>query len=148
MTVPPTISEALIRAYHATTYRADLPGGAVHIRIGSKHPQLDAWLTTAGYTHWAFITASNPASQAYSAPINLQRHDALIEALTDGGYRFFSGSGVQADTDWEAEQSVFVAGLDAHAARQIGRRFGQHAIVIGTREHAAQLAWCIGGTLP
>ena len=64
MTDPETADDAALaqratleRAYLATAFVADAPGGCIEIRIGRRHPDLDALLAGHGADAWAFVTA-------------------------------------------------------------------------------------------
>jgi hypothetical protein len=46
------------------------------------------------------------------------------------------------DLEWPPEQSLLVVGLSAYDAREIGRRHGQIAIVVGEAGGEARLLRC------
>jgi hypothetical protein len=54
----------------------------------------------------------------------------------------FPGEGIGDDGVWPPERSVLVLGIEREAALQLGRRFGQRAIVCGDLGGLATLALC------
>lgn len=47
------------------------------------------------------------------------------------GHPMFSGEGIGDDGTWPAERSVLVLGIERAIAIELGRRFGQRAILCG-----------------
>src|SRR4051812_32445098 len=130
-------------AFRATTYRVFVPGQApMDLVVGRRSARLDALLARGGVTAWAFITASNPGSQPLAAHENSARHAELLMLLHARGLQWLAASGIPADAGWEAEESVLVLGVSRPDAVEIGRRFGQLAIVAGQRGAAAELVYC------
>lgn len=135
----------LERAYRATTYVVDHPGGAIAIRIGEPCPRLDALLAERGVSDWAFVTAWNPGSEEMSVKNNAARNTALRAAVAVAGHAVYDGRGVPDRGDWVPEESLLILGIDAAAATALGRRYGQRAIVAGRAGGCAELHWCGGG---
>ena len=54
----------------------------------------------------------------------------------------FLGEGIGDDGTWPLEQGILVLGIEREAAVQLGRRFGQRAIVCGELGGLATLALC------
>lgn len=128
------IDEGLISAYLRTRYEVWAP--RFTIRIGVRHPGLDAWL---GGQCWAFITAWNPGSQPLPEEENHSRQNELEAALREGGWSYFPGAGVPEETGWRPEESFLVAGIPLEEALELGRRFGQYAILWGMPGQLAQI---------
>ncbi len=120
---------ALEAAYCATDYRA----GPIVIRIGEV-PPIDAGI-------WAFITACNPGSVGLTPAENAEHMARLEAAVSAAGFEFTRGEGVGRDGSWAPEPSLLILGIDESAARELGRQFGQAAIVVGERGHPARLLW-------
>jgi hypothetical protein len=138
MSIPP---EAL-RAFRDTEYRVRLPrGGWAVIRIGAPLPRVLHGLLRDEAGPWGFITAWNPLAQRIPRARNRERQRALRAALLDRGARLCAGVGAGADDGENAwrESSLFVTGLDFAALDELGRRFGQAAIVRGTGGGPAEL---------
>jgi hypothetical protein len=130
----------LFEAYRNTTFCADTPIGQVRIRISQKHPQLDVLLDKSGTSSWAYITAWNPRSADTPLPENQANQAALLHDLD--GYPVFCGEGIGENSDWPPEPSVLVLGLPEADALDLGRNYGQNAIVVGLRGEAALLLSC------
>ena len=135
---PQAAQRTLEQAYLGTEYRVE--GFQTPIRIGTTHAELDHWLAETGYEEWVYITASNPMSILLSEDENAKRNEALGQALV--GLPARHGQGVGQGTDWPAEPSFLIAGLDKERALVLGQRFGQAAIVGGRSGRPAELWWC------
>lgn len=130
-------------AFRATTYRVFVPDAPpIDLRIGARSVRLDALLDRHRCTQWAFVTAWNPGSQPLSVAQNAPRQTALADLLRQRGLSWLHGSGIPDRSDWQAEPSVLVLGIDRDEAVSIGRRFGQIAVVVGGCRSAAELVYC------
>jgi len=134
--------DGLLAAYRRTRFYADTDHGQFVIRVGERCAELDALLTVAGLTTWAYITAFNPGSVLGSDDENARRHHALEEAIRQLGCSMFPGEGIGDDGAWPPERSLLVLGIDRAAAVQLGQRFGQRAIVWGELGGLAALVLC------
>jgi hypothetical protein len=90
----------------------------------------------------AFITAWNPFSQPLTAQENEERHQALIVEIKGRSLSFLPGVGQHPSNNWPGEQSVLVLGLSLEAAKTLGRRFDQHAVVWTGRDGVPELLMC------
>ncbi len=133
------LSAELLAAYLATTYTARLGELEVRIRVGSRCPRIDRELAERNLSCWAYLTACNPGSQPLSAAENRDRQHTLRCAVHDGGWACYPGAGVPDASTWEPEESLLILGIQRQPALQLARRFGQLAIVWGTRDTAAEL---------
>jgi len=129
----------LKRVYEATEYRV---GDRFTIRCGAPTPLLDELLREAGHDTWAYVTACNPGSIPLATAENGARMAALTRCLENLGHPFLAGEGVGTGGDWPPEPSLLVLGIDPDAASDLGRRFGQVAIVVGRRGEPARLSFC------
>lgn len=136
------VDHSLWQAYRSTRFEASTPTGLVVIRIDQIHPQLDKILVELEGEEWAFITAWNPLSSALPLDENRLRNREMESFLRSREYRFYPGRGIPADSGWEPEESFLVIALSRESAVGIGRRFGQNAVVWGTRGGAAVLLDC------
>ncbi|OLY90688.1 Protein of unknown function [Cnuella takakiae] len=130
-----SIPADLYKAYLHTTYQVYRP--SIAIKIGNTHPQLDALLATHDAVNWAFLTAYNPYSQVLPATENEQRNKALEALLAP--YPYYAGAGMGEDPSWTPEASFRVLGIDCATAHQLGKQFGQNAIVAGIKGERAEL---------
>src|SRR5678815_967239 len=134
--------DALLAAYRQTSFCAETPQGHLVIRIGNAHPDLDAILRAAGCSVWTHITAFNPRSVRLSASENDMRQRELEDAVRKLGHPMFPGEGIGDDGTWVAERSALVFGIERATAIELGRRFGQRAIVCGRLGGPATLESC------
>ncbi|HSG99551.1 MAG TPA: DUF3293 domain-containing protein [candidate division Zixibacteria bacterium] len=138
----PEPDPSLLAAYHQTSYCARTPRGHITIRINESHPALDELLAAYRKLSWCFITAWNPGSQPRPEAANLAAQRELLADLSERDVIVFAGESVADDGGWEPEPSALVLGLDQAAGIQLGRRFGQIAIVVGAAGEPARLALC------
>lgn len=129
-------------AYEATTFAATIHGARMEIRIGARHPELDQLCTARGIAEWAFVTACNPGSQLLPVAENSRRLALLREDVRALELALFEGNGEPADASWQPEPSVLVLGVTRPEALSLGRRYEQHAIVVGSVGDVARLVWC------
>jgi hypothetical protein len=131
----------LAAAYRATAYHVDGPTGRFTLRIDAHSPEADALLASNESATWAFVTAHNPGSVALSPPENAARHDQLLAEVNRRGLLAWPGVGIGDDGRWPAEESVFILGLTEAEAINLGRQFGQIAVVCGDLDGPARLCW-------
>ncbi|MGE3843065.1 MAG: DUF3293 domain-containing protein [Vicinamibacterales bacterium] len=136
---PRPLTEELRQAYAATTFTALVPGGELRLRVGERHPDLDALQSEPGQFAWAYITAHNPGSVPTEPAANERAHRQLIAEVVRRRFQYYEGSGIPDDRAWPPEQSVLILGIAEEEAVAVGARFGQLAIVAGTRGEPARL---------
>ena len=140
--------DTLMDEYRRISFEAETPAGRLAIRVGQACPELDALLEAHGSHDWAFITACNPRSERLSDDENAARTRALREAIAARRLVAFEGDGVPDNRDWQPGASCLVLGLPQRSAIELGRQFGQLAIVVGTCPEPARLVRCDGPELP
>lgn len=130
----------LDRAYRATTYAATVGDQAVRIRIDSFTPQADEALGLAEGEAWAVLTAWNPASEERPREENDAAQERLRAILRQEGVRFFEG--MSEPDDGHPGEASLLAVMTRERAMELGREFGQNAIVVGGgRWRKAELVW-------
>lgn len=125
---PAGFDPELWRAYADTDFHVDAVPPFV-LRIGEPSAELAALHDAVGVSTSAFVTACNPGSVALSDAENARRHAELRAEVRRLGFASHEGRGRHPSGDWPAEASLLVLGIDEAAARSLGRRFGQKAIV-------------------
>jgi sugar phosphate isomerase/epimerase len=85
----------------------------------------------------AFVTAVNPFSQDVGKVENTARHVELAKELNQRNLTFFDGIGKHPSGDWPAESSYFVLGLSLEAAKALGKKYDQNAVI-----------WCGSDAVP
>jgi hypothetical protein len=134
--------KSLLAAYKATNYWVDdAPCGPFHFRIGEQCPALDRLLSETGFNEWVYITACNPGSRHLPDAENASRMFELESRLRTLPCVICHGRGVGTIGDWPPEPSLLVLGLSEDQGLELGRSFGQAAIVVGRRGEPARLLW-------
>ena len=148
--------DELDEAYRSTRYTVHSESDSLCIRVGERHPSVDALCASvlpSGTTQrWTIVTAYNPASHHLSAEDNAHRAerlrsdlDELATLLSDEHQRslvVLPAVGTSPDGDW-SEESVWVGGLTELEALALGARFGQNAVVTGAVGGAARVSWIV-----
>jgi len=125
-----------VNAYRETQYHvhSDAPFA---LRLGHAEPALAALHKAARVNRSAFITACNPLSEPMDETVNADRQAKLAKELTACNVQFIAGIGRHPSNDWPGEPSFLVLGLSLEAARAVGAKFEQNAIV-----------WCGADAVP
>lgn len=97
--------------------------------MGVRNEALAALHTAAGATQSAVVTACNPFSQRLPDDVNVGRQAMLAAWLRDSGLALIEGAGEAPDGSWPREPSYLVLGVSREAAREIGLRFEQNAVI-------------------
>ena len=131
----------LEHAYRHTTYAAETPVGRVSIRIGKACPVLDELLDLLGRRHWSVVTAWNPRSLPLSRADNDKRQAELLQIVEQLPHYPAANEPDNGDPSFY-EESALIVGIDGDSAAELGRRFEQHAVVVGEVGQGARLVWC------
>ena len=132
------INPVTIQAYLETGYHvhAEPPFA---LSVG----QVSSDLLTTHKTHSigcsAFITACNPFSQMLDEAENQDRQRSLAAELARRGLKFLQGVGTHPSNHWPGEDSFLVLGLNLEAAKALGQRFEQNALVWSASDAIPQL---------
>ena len=133
----------LLAAYRSTDFIIQAPDGELTMRCEHDNDAIDDLLARLGKRNSAFITAHNPGSVKLRSSENAQRHQELLHEVKRIGYLHFPGRGVGKDSNWDPEDSVFIVGIPKSEAQELGRAFGQIAIVVKELGCRAELILCI-----
>ena len=123
------LDPATIAAYAATHYVVNSiePGFVLH--VGQPSAELKALHEQHGVACSAFLTAWNPGSRRRANEINQAAQSELEATLRAAAFPLFAGVAVDPTANWPAEQSVLILGIDRERAEQLGRHYGQNAIL-------------------
>ncbi len=122
------IDPATIQAYLETHYRVRGEAPFV-LQIGQVSPDLLSLYRRHNVDCAAFLTGWNPFSREVSEAENRDRQKALAAELTRRSLAFLEGIGQHPSNNWPGEESLLVLGLSLEAAKTLGERFEQNAIV-------------------
>ena len=126
------LSPELVQAFLETHYRVhhddpDVP--PLTLRVGQASAGLTALHQSHGVDCSAFLTAYNPFARQVDDTSNLKRQEDLKQELSSRSLMFLSGEGQHPANGWEPEPSVLVLGLSLEAAKVMGLKYEQAAIV-------------------
>lgn len=122
------IDPATMQAYLETHYRVHGDAPFV-LQVGQVSRDLLSLYARHHVDCAAFITGWNPYSREVSETENHERQKSLAVELTRHSLTFLEGIGQHPSNNLPGEQSVLVLGLNLEAAKALGERFGQNAIV-------------------
>ena len=132
------IDRDTIRAYRETDYRVHGDSPAI-LKVGEACPKLASLHEAHRVDCSAFITACNPFSQAPDDAANAERQTALAHELTQRSLSFLEGIGQHPSNNWPGEASFLVLGLTLGAAKTLGVRLEQNAIIWSDLDSVPQL---------
>jgi len=130
------ISPLTIRAYLETDYCVFCESVFV-LRTGNANNSLAKLYKRLKTNSGAFITAYNPFSNDVGEAANIAKQVELEQELSLLNLTFFEGVGKHPSGEWAAEPSYFVLGLSLEAAKALGKKYDQNAIV-----------WCGSDAIP
>lgn len=130
------IDQSTINAYMETDYCVSSEPPFI-LRVGVPNEQLVKLYKQSKIRSGTFITACNPFSQNVGEIINAARQAELAKDLSQRSLTFFESIGKHPSGDWNGEPSYFVLGLSLEAAKALGKKYDQNAIV-----------WCGADAMP
>jgi hypothetical protein len=127
-----------VRAYLETAFHVHGEPGFT-LRVGESSAELLAAHVRQGVDCSAYLTAWNPFSRPTDDAANAARQAELLDALSRLGLVCLPGLGRHPSNDWPGEDSVLALGLGLDAAKALGVRFEQNAIVWSGADAVPQL---------
>ena len=113
-----------------TTYRVYLVDKSnLDIRVNETNKKLDHFLELNQALTGIFITAWNPFSQKTNIDENYTSQKKLKNRIEADGYKFFFGSGIPDNLEWESEESFLVLDVPETAYKDLMKEFSQNAVV-------------------
>ena len=133
-----TVDAVTIQAYRETEYRVhgDEP---FTLRIGQACAALTSVHKRLRVDCSAYVTAYNPYSQVLDDLANVQRHAELGRELRGRSLVAVEGVGQHPSNRWPGEVSYLILGLTLEAAKVLGSRLEQNAIVWNGADAVPQL---------
>lgn len=118
-----------ITAYRATDYCFGHGLDRITLHIGTQSDSLARLYASSGYACGVFITAYNPLGQVHSLEANEAAHARLSAELNALAIEVMDGAGADPTGAWPEEKSLFALGVELEAARTLGLRYHQDAIM-------------------
>ena len=106
------------------------------LRIDELSPEL--YESDKALLTWAFITAWNPLPEILSKSENDERNKQLEKEIGERSLKYKKGLGKADDGSW-SEESYFIENISIVEALELGKLYGQKAIVMGERGMPAEL---------
>lgn len=100
----------------------------IRFEIGQPHQGLALLLMSFDVQQAVWITAYNPGSQLQSEDGNLTNQMQLLERIESMRLNYFVGHSCDKAGEW-FEPGYLVLGMDEEIGVDLGRDFGQHAVV-------------------
>ena len=122
------ISSLIIKAYKDTDYFV-FGEPLFVLRVGMANEPLAELYKQCKTNSGVFVTAVNPFSKDVGEAVNTVRQAELATELKRRNLVFFDGAGEHPSGEWAAEPSYFVLGLSLEAAKNLGKKYHQNAVV-------------------
>jgi hypothetical protein len=132
------IPDALLDAYRKTQYRV-MKGEPFTLLVGTRSKELAELLARTGCASAAFITAWNPFSEPAALEANVAALAALKADLEGAGCMMLAGLGEDPEKTVSGEPSFLAVGLSLEAAKALGAKYRQNAIVWADADAVPQL---------
>jgi hypothetical protein len=123
------IPPSLVAAYRKTQYRVLDPSGAFVLCLDVPSQSLLSLYQQHDANCAVFITAWNPFSEERTRVANERAQQNLAVALDALNCVVIPGFGDDPSGIWPGEPSLLALGINRRYAEQLGRKFGQNAIV-------------------
>lgn len=118
----------LIDAFLATDYRVNGPQPFT-LKINRKSQSLEKLYEEHGHNCAAYLTSCNPYSENVGDIANASLHRELARELAARGFFFLPGVGQDSLGKWPGEPSYLILGMDLDAAKTLGQKYRQNALV-------------------
>lgn len=136
-TMDTVLPSTLIKAYQCTNYSVRDGSDNFVLRIDVISNSLENLYQRNGVGSAVFVTAFNPLGEQTEEAQNLAAHETLGTRLRSLTSHVFAGIGEDPSGEWPGEPSWLALGIDLATSRQLGRDYGQNAVV-----------WCNSDAIP
>ncbi len=131
------LSAALINAYRRTHYHVADQRQSFTMMIDQPCGALQECLRRFQVAEAAYVSAWNPRSEPTDTATNDRAQRALLAEIAMHGWVALQGEGIDPAGQWPPEPSVLVLGIPRARACELGRSYGQNAIVIVNTDDGA-----------
>ena len=118
-----------IQAYLKTDYRFGEGLDVITLHIERRSVELAPIYASSRVECGVFITAHNPWGQSQSDEANDAANESLATDLAALSTSVTEGTGADPSGAWPAEKSFFALGINLDAAKSLGSRYKQDAVV-------------------
>jgi hypothetical protein len=132
------VDPKMIQAYRETEYCV-LGDNKFMLKVDQFNNALMAAHKQYSVDCSTFITAYNPYSQTCDTAQNVKLNQRLSDELQASGLSFIDAIGQHPQSTWPGENSFFVLGLTLSAAKILGARYQQNAIICCGQKAVPQL---------
>ncbi len=143
--IPEQLDRKLVETYLETSYWTELirmDEQGANLKIGHALPEsLELQVEEYQIKRFAFLTAWNPGSQPLDQWHNRWRNLNLELELHAHCRLLRRGLGVGTDSNWTPEESFLAVDIPLEKAVEIGREFGQNAIIAWQKGGVPELWW-------
>ena len=122
------IAPALQQSYRETEYKT-LGDEPLTMKVGEVCPALSALHKRHRVDCSAFVTACNPLGKDFAGAANAERHAKLGRELGRRSLASIEGIGEHPSNKHPGEASYLIYGLTLEAAKTLGTRLEQNAII-------------------
>lgn len=126
--------------FRATGYSCRLG----ELRVGRRSSWLDRWLAEVGCKRWIWVTADNPGVELHGRDVNAAAQERLLRWLVAMDVEALPMTATADAGDWPAEHGYLCCGMSMKLGRDIGRHFGQAAVLAGKQKGRVRLIWLAG----
>jgi hypothetical protein len=128
----------LIELYMSATYIIEASSHIFEYCPAIENREFLEFLNNNRINSWALITADNPNSTRTDEEKNSALRRLLAQDLE--GFRILRCVGMdQANSHHEI--GYFVAGISREFIREIARKYGQNAMIFGSKDSAVEVLW-------
>ena len=122
------IDDGLQQSYRETEYKTH-GVKPLTMKVGAVCPALAAMHKRHRVDCSAFVTACNPLGKNVGEAANTKHHAALGQELDQRNLANVEGIGEHPSNQWPGEASFLIFGLTLEAAKTLGTRLEQNAII-------------------
>jgi hypothetical protein len=130
----------LLEAYTLTVYTIAGSEGSLTLHVGHRSDWLARELGTHNASCAAFVTAYNPGSELQPDASNRLRNAELLRTIQ--GRPYLVVDAIAPDGRWPVEKGYLVFGLEKESALNIGKAFGQVAILWAGADAVPAIVLC------
>lgn len=141
--VLPRHDRDLVAAYLKTEYVVMLPDGDIVLHIDRHEPDKERLIReqTGCNKAWAIVTPCNPRSELAREQLNLFYFNNLRYELDEKAGIWFKALNRDPEGQWPDEPGFFLVDPEIGWVMDLGRHYGQNAVVAARIGEAPRLIW-------